>query len=108
MQLVGTEITSVPAKTASTNIGAAHHRRVCISVFETFYDTSTALAKATERLLRCDIAGQRSEVGPGAAVVLAPDLTGRLCTGSFSCVLPNEGAYYTQAPWKTSYGYCYV
>ena len=76
MQLVGTEITSVPAKTASTNIGAAHHRRVCISVFETFYDTSTALAKATERLLRCDIAGQRSEVGPGAAVVLAPDLTG--------------------------------
>jgi hypothetical protein len=75
MQLVGAEITAVPAKASSTDLGAAKHRRVCISTFDTFFETATALAKATERLLRCDIAGQRSDGGSGG-VVLAPELTG--------------------------------
>ena len=39
------------------------HRQVCSDVLETFHSTATQIAKATERLLRCDIAGQRSRDG---------------------------------------------
>eukprot|EP00946_MAST-07B_sp_MAST-7B-sp1_P000778 g778.t1 len=76
LRLIGSEITAVNANSSSTNFNAAQHRQMCVSTFNTFYEAATALAKATERLLRCDIAGQRSDGGSGAVVVLAPELTG--------------------------------
>jgi len=55
--------------------GAGMHRKVCISTFEIFHTTATQIAKATERLLRCDIAGQRAD-GSGDGVTLRSELTG--------------------------------
>lgn len=44
---------------------------------EKFHVAATQIAKATERLLRCDIAGQRSDGGGGSdGVMLRSELTG--------------------------------
>ena len=53
------------------------HRQVCSDVLEKFHSTATQIAKATERLLRCDIAGQRSRGGgSNDGVTLRSELIG--------------------------------
>ena len=53
------------------------HRQVCSDVLEKFHSTATQIAKATERLLRCDIAGQRSrDGGSNDGVTLRSELIG--------------------------------
>jgi hypothetical protein len=53
------------------------HRQVCSDVLEKFHSTATQMAKATERLLRCDIAGQRSRGGgSNDGVTLRSELIG--------------------------------
>jgi hypothetical protein len=55
----------------------ALHRKVCISTLDTFHNTATQIAKATERLIRCDIAGQRSSDGnDSSGVTLRSELIG--------------------------------
>ena len=57
--------------------GTTLHRRLCQTTFEKFHVAATQIAKATERLLRCDIAGQRSDGGGGSdGVMLRSELIG--------------------------------
>ena len=55
--------------------GIEIHRKVCISMYDTFHSTASQIAKAIERLLRCDIAGQRTD-GTSDGVTLKSELTG--------------------------------